>query len=200
MAHFDGASDDDRKLWQTYVFWARQSAKSLPGTQTSGGQTAIADDPANRVDEPLANALQTILFASFTIEYRMKRVLEEMGVVLRKGTTLDPLLRFFWKRLAAVQRIDKQGKCQPPPDWKICEPDLQKLVELRNAIAHADYRRVYRLFTGASSPASLALRLYNSVVEAVKLINIGTGKDNRPRQDIDAYFEPLKVVQFSRLG
>jgi len=194
MARFDGALDDDRKLWHTYVFWARLSAKSLTKTKTLPAQAAIADDPGNRIDETLANALQTILFASFTIEYRMKRVFEEMGVVLRKGTTLDPLLKCFWKRLAAIERLDKQGKCQPPPDWKSCEPYLKRLVKLRNAIAHADYKSVLGFFTDKSSAESLALQLYNSVVDAVKLINIGTGKDVRSRKEIDTYFEPLKVL------
>jgi len=193
MIRFDGNTDDDIKLWHTYVFWARHSAKSLTGIQPRVKQAAMVDDSNNRTSESVANALQTILFSSFVLDYRMRRVLQAMGIDLRPRTTLGPLLNCFWPRLAVIDRLDKNGKCLPPPEWGSCEPDLQHLVRLRNDIVHADYKATLHAFSSASTPDSVACQLYNSVVEAVKLINIGTGYDVRSRTDIDAYFEPLKV-------
>ena len=44
MIRFDGNTDDDIKLWHTYVFWARHSAKSLTGIQPRVKQAAMVDD------------------------------------------------------------------------------------------------------------------------------------------------------------
>jgi len=196
MVRFDGKTDNDIRLWHTYVFLAREPVKSLFAAQPHGKKPAIADDPTNRVKESIAKALQTILFSSFTLEYRMRRVLDELGVILRPNTTLTPLLKNFWIRLAAVDRLDKKGKCLPPPDWRNCESDLKRLVQLRNDIVHADYKDTLRAFSNHGSPESLACQLYNSVVEAIKLINVGTGYDLRSRQHIDTYFDELKVPRY----
>jgi hypothetical protein len=42
-------------------------------------------------------------------------------------------------------------------------------------------------------PASIALEHYNAVIDAIRLINEGTGYDARPAQELAEYFEPLKV-------
>jgi hypothetical protein len=193
MVDFEGNTLEDKKLWNTYVFWAHEPARSLAGSPPQGKQSALADDPKNRVSESLAKALQTILFSSFVLDYRMRRVFEAVGIHLRPRTTLGPLLSCFWPRLAVIDRLDKNGKCLPPPEWSSCEPDLQHLVQLRNDIAHADYKATLQAFSGGPTPDCVACQLYNSVVEAVKLINIGTGYDVRSRGDIDVYFEPLNV-------
>lgn len=193
MVRFDGNTNQDVKLWHTYVFLARESAKTLSTCKATAIQEAIADDPENRIAESTEKALQTILFSSFTLEYRMRRVFHALGVTLRPNTTLTPLLKNFWSRLATIDRIDHNGKCQPPPDWSNCESDLNRLVKLRNKIVHVDYQDTLRAFANCSSPEVLARQLYNSVIEAIKLINVGTGYDVRSRKDIDAYFDKLKV-------
>ena len=150
MVGFDGNTSEDKKLWHTYVFWAYAPARSLAGPPPQGKQPPHAADPNNRLRESLARALQTILFSSFVLDYRMRRVFEAFGLHLRPKTTLGPLLNCFWPRLAVVDRLDKNGKCLPPPEWSICEPDLQHLVRLRNDIAHANYKKTLQAFSGWS--------------------------------------------------
>ena len=42
-------------------------------------------------------------------------------------------------------------------------------------------------------PSESARHFYNAVVEAIKLVNIGTGYETDPRDEVDRYCEPLKV-------
>jgi hypothetical protein len=189
---FEGGRSD-RRLWHTYVFWARRQAMKCEGAITSGTE-AISDNPQNRVPDRLSDALSTVLLSSFMLEYRLRRVLEAMGVQVRMRTTLGPLLDLFWNRLATVPRLDGKGHCAPPPEWKRCERTLRDLVGLRNGLAHADYQRTLGGFGKRRRPGTAALKYYNAVVDAVRLINQGTGSDpQRNANQRRSYFEPLKV-------
>jgi hypothetical protein len=192
MVRFDGNTSEDVKLWHTYLYWARQKAE----TGSSVDQTAklaIVDDPNNRVDPALSSALQTIVFSSFALEYRLKRVLLSMGVSLPPKKTLLPLLQQFWKCLSNIDRLDGQGKCTPPNGWKACIRELEALVKLRNNIAHADYDKTLAYFGSKSDAQAVACQYYNAVVEALRLINLGTGYETPPITEVEEYFKPLRV-------
>jgi hypothetical protein len=60
-------------------------------------------------------------------------------------------------------------------------------------MAHANYEEVVR-FLGGSDSLTRAREYYNAVVDALMLINVGTGYDTRPLDAMKTYFEPLKVV------
>ena len=186
MVAFDGKTPSDVKLWHTYVWWARlQIAAPDP--------RVIVDAPANRIDPALSRALQTVVFSAFALEYRLRRVLEEMGQTVRPRTTLSQLLTLFWIRLGTVDRLDGSGKCAQPAGWNSCEGTLKSLGTLRNSIAHANYDEILKSLRGGD-PTQLAKNYYNAVIEAIKLINIGTGYDTRSRVEIDGYFEVLKAM------
>lgn len=87
MIRFDGNTPDDVKLWHTYIYWAREKAK-FGQIKYKATIQAIADDPNNRVEDSLSLALQTIIFSSFALEYRLKRVLASMGVKLKSKKDL----------------------------------------------------------------------------------------------------------------
>lgn len=189
---FDGTGKDIN-LWHTYVHWAKSHAESCHGA-VSSGTCAIAYDPANRVADDLAAALRTVLFASFMLESRLRRVFDAMGVQLPRNTTLKPLLSSFWLRLGHVQRLDRKGQCTAPPGWRRLERTLTYLVKLCNGLAHANYTETLAAFGKKRRPATAALKCYNAVIDAVRLINQGTGYDaDRTPTEHRRYFEPLKV-------
>ncbi len=191
MPTFDGDTPRDRKLWHTYLYWARERAStSASGVPARG---VIVDEADNRVDATISKALQAILFTSFALEYRLKRVLISLNVPLPQKETLGLLLDKFWGRLASVPRLDGQGSCLPPSDWSTIEPQLKRLVKLRNDIAHANYTDTLQFLSPTSSPTEEARDLYNAAVQAIRLVNEGTGYDTRSRKELDDYFEPLKV-------
>ena len=150
MQKFDGDSPDDRKLWHTYLFLARKHAISSGGKPTST-QPPIIEHVDNRVAEPLAEALQTVLFSSFALEYRLKRAFLVLGVPLKPNETLNPLFDRFWHALKNVDRLDGKGKCAPPLEWQVCQPKLKQLISLRNQMAHANYGEVLIFLGGQRS-------------------------------------------------
>ncbi len=191
MPTFDGDTLPDQKLWHTYLYWARERASTPASGVPAPG--VIVDDADNRVDATISKALQAILFTSFALEYRLKRVLISINVSFRQKETLGPFLDNFWGRLASVARLDGQGSCLPPSDWSTIEPHLKRLVKLRNDIAHANYTDTLQFLSQTSSPTEEARDLYNAAVQAILLVNEGTGYDTRSRKELDEYFEPLKV-------
>ena len=191
MATFDGDSQDDRKLWHTYLYWARERAMTSPSAIPVPG--VIVDDPVNRVDSSIGKSLQAILFSSFAIEYRLKRVLICMNVVFQKKETLGPFLEKFWIRLRAVARFDGCGNCSPPASWQGLEPHLKRLVDLRNNIVHANYTETLNFLSVGTNPQQQARDFYNYVVDAIRLVNEGTGYDTRSNEELDEYFRPLKL-------
>jgi len=193
MIRFDGNTSDDVKLWHTYIHWAREKAR-FGQTKDKATIPAIADDPINRVEDSFSFALQTIVFSSFALEYRLKRVLISMDVKLKSKETLGPLLCKFWPRLSSKNRLDKKGKCSPPTEWNNCLEKLIQLIELRNDIAHANYSETLSSFSGVENPLKMARKYYDSVVDAIRIINIGTGYETRPDEKAKEDFESLKVA------
>jgi hypothetical protein len=186
-----GEKVEDRKLWHTYFYWAREKVLTL--STSDPDESAIIDNPKNRIGVTPSNILQAILFSAFALEYRLKRTLEFMSVKVPKKVTLGPLLDIFWRELSKVDKYEDNVKCSPPGEWKSIKADLTKLVELRNRIAHANYKKTSQIFADESEGIKQALRCYNAVVDAVKLINFGTGYDKRPLNELEEYFKPLKV-------
>jgi len=193
MIRFDGDTRDDVKLWHTYVHWALEKAR-FGQTKDKTTIPAVVDDPINRVEDSLSFALQIIIFSAFALEYRLKRVLISMGVEFGSKETLNPLLKCFWPRLSNKNRLDKKGKCLPPTEWNDCFEDLLQLVELRNDIAHANYCEILSFFSGAETPLKKARKYYHSVVDAIRIINIGTGYEIRPDEEAKEDFKPLRVA------
>jgi hypothetical protein len=192
MTTFDGETQYDRRLWHSYIYLAKRYAIASGG-RTASSTPAIADDPSNRVGEPLVEALQTVLFSAFALEYRLKRVLIAMGQPPRQKDTLTPLFEGFWTTLSHVNRLDGKGRCAPPAEWASCEPTLKELISVRNQMAHANYKDVLE-FLGRTDPLRRARRYYNTLVDAIMLINLGTGYETRPLYEVEDYFRPLKVA------
>lgn len=192
MTTFDGETQYDGRLWQSYINLAKRHAITSGGRAASS-TPAIADDPSNRVGEPLAEALQTVLFSAFALEYRLKRVLIAMGQPPKQKHTLTPLFEGFWMALKHVDRLDGKGKCAPPAQWASCEPTLKELISVRNEMAHANYKEVLK-FLGRTDPLRRARQYYNTLVDAIMLINLGTGYETRPLHEVEDYFRPLKVA------
>ena len=189
---FVGDTPNDRKLWHTYLYWARERVRSMSQPDVPEA-AALVDDPNRRVEASTGKALQAIIFSAFALEYRLKRVLVCMGASFPEKETLKPLLVKFWERLKLIDRWDKSGKCTSPSGWKVIEPVLLRLVELRNDLAHANYKETLQFLSGAANPEQAALQLYNAVIDAIKLVNQGTGIDTTPPEELDRYFEHLKV-------
>jgi hypothetical protein len=190
----DGDTPADKALWYTYLYWARDAAYRALKQAPALDPDVITDDPNRRVDGETAAALQSIIFAAFTLEYRLKRVLRVLQVSYPPKETLGPFLKQFWPRLGSATRFDGGGTCAAPQEWAALERDLNRLVAVRNDLAHANYHDALQFLSESNpSPAAEAARLFNSVVEAIKLINIATGYDTRGRAEIDTYFRPLKV-------
>ena len=152
---------------------------------------AIVDDAANRISEPVSRALQAVLFSAFALEYRLKRVLLANNICVSPKETLKPCLDKFWSRLAAVPRRDGHGLCLPPDEWAAIKPRLDQLVTMRNKLAHADYTEIVRFLESGQDSEQQAKSFYQAVVEAIKLINLGTGYETRPRDEVNEYFRAL---------
>ena len=188
MKAFDGNTEDERRLWHSYVGLARRHAISSGGSATA---PAIVDDPNRLLSDQKMETLQTLLFSSFALEYRLKRVLFEMGRPIPE-ITLSPLFDRFWNELSGVDRLDKNGKCAPPAQWKALEPVLKKLIFLRNKMAHANYEDILK-FLAQPDPPKKSREYYNAVVDAVMLINLGTGYEARSQPEVKKYFSALLV-------
>lgn len=107
---------------------------------------------------------------------------------------MRPFLKQFWGRLRAVPRLDGCGNCSAPAGWQGLEPHLERLVELRNNIAHANYTETLNSLALGANPEQQARDFYNHVVDAIRLVNEGTGYDTRSKVELDEYFRPLKVT------
>jgi hypothetical protein len=178
MANFGGATDDDIKLWNTYLYWARAELAPRSTSDLTIGQ------PAYRISHKRAKALRAIVLTAFVLEYRIKRVYEEVGVTFDHNDTLGRLLQNMRKRLEACQRLDGKGKIRLPSTWPSLYEKLLRLKKARNNIAHAKY---LDLRTTLSLPPSRMLTqaqgMFNSVVRTIRVLNVATGYDTRtPKQ------------------
>lgn len=181
-------------MWHSYLYWARERVLAdAPGPGSVPAAPAIVDDAANRISEPVGRALQAVLFSAFALEYRLKRVLLANNIDVPPTETLRPCLDQFWNRLAKVHRRDGHGLCLPPVEWAAIKPQLDQLVTLRNTLAHANYTKIVRFLESGQDAEQQAKSLYRAVVEAIKLINLGTGYETRPVDEVNEYFRALLV-------
>jgi len=192
MIGIDGVAED-KKLWQTYVYWARRDIKEGPDVEHLA-EEAIADRPSERIPDSLAGAIQSILFSALMLEYRLKRVLTYMGVPLSGKEGLERCLSLIWKKLPEKDRKDGKGKCCQPKEWKNCEPALRALNKFRNKVAHANYNELLNLFEG-KDPVDVARLYYNAVVDATIMLNLCIGYETRPLDKVEKYFRPLRIIK-----
>ena len=183
-----GEKEEDKRLWRTYFHWARQAAHCRPVPNE------VKDKENERLPERQSDSLQLIVFSAFLIEYRMKRALAFMHQRVRERDNLRSLLGFFWKRLESVKRCKGDGYCAPPQGWDQCAKQIEKLSRLRNLIVHADCRNLLVELNEDRAEAT-ARRHYNNVVDAMKLINKGTGYSTGEPSDADEYWDRLKCQE-----
>jgi len=189
---YDGETDADRKLWHTYLYWARQEAR-YPCTDTPMEPKAIVDDQAKRIGDDTAAALRIIVFSCFALEYRLKRILKALKAQFSERENFGKVFSQFWNRLSEKERLDGKGKCIPPSEWSVIETDLKSLIQLRNNIAHANYSETLQFISGSLDPVATARKFYNALVDAIRLVNQGTGYDVRDPEELKEYFGPLRV-------
>lgn len=192
MIDVAGIADADKKLWHTYMFWARAAVDP----RTPSNRALDISRPRRRIRPTDARALQAILFTAFALEYRLKRIYEVLGLRSRRRDTLGTLIANFRRRIEAAARIDGAGAVRLPLDWSRVEKHLSKLNELRNAIAHGNYAKV--IAEGSAKPRALpqiARSSYNVLVDAIRITNGAIGYDQRTRQEAVKYYRQLKVVK-----
>ncbi len=177
MANFGGVNDEDIKLWNTYFYWAR--AELAPGSTSD----LTIGQPANRISHKRAKALRAIVLTAFVLEYRIKRVYEEVGVHFDQNDTLGRLLHSMQKRLEACQRLDGKGKIRLPKTWPRLYAKLLRLKAARNDIAHAKYHQLRAVLSlPPSRMLTQAQRMFNALVSTIRVLNVATGYDNRTPQ------------------
>ena len=192
MVDVAGRADEDRKLWNTYLFWARAAVDS--GTSSKRGLDIAR--PRKRVRATDAKALHAILFTSFALEYRLKRIFEVLGLKPRKRDTLGVLINNFQRRVETATRLDRIDLVRLPPEWSRIHQRLVKLNELRNAIVHGNYAKV--IAEVSSRPRALprlAQTSYNVLVDAIRITNNAIGYDPRTKREGVKYYRRLKVLK-----
>jgi len=187
MVTFDGKQDEDRALWQTYVYWVRERLR-IPSNPN-----VIADNPIRRLPESTSQALQVVLFSAFALEYRVKSVLTYCSASLKPEEHLKSILRTFWQRLLTTQRIDGAGLVVEPPEWAAVVSRLLELADVRNKIAHANRAEILAFINEGSDPLSRARGLFEAAIDGIRIINEGTGYDSEPHDELVARFDLLKV-------
>ncbi len=119
-------SGDDsatEQLWFAYFSAASMPLLALrPGWMRVAGKTgrSTRSSPDPRFLPPCAG----IIFSALTLEYRMKRALEVLGVKLRKNTSFGDLVSCFWSRVGdskfeekrQVRRADRMGSAHAKID------------------------------------------------------------------------------------
>ena len=186
-----GTSDDDRRLWNTYLFWARSAVAPTTFSITS----LDISKPSRRVRATDARALHAIVFTAFTLEYRFKRVYEVLGLKSRNRDTLGTLITNFRRRIEAARRLDGSGLVKLPRGWGRIHTRLIALNNARNAIAHGNYADVLvKLSSRPRALPQLAQTSYNALVDVIRITNSAIGYDLRPAAEARQYYRQLKVL------
>lgn len=186
---YSGDSPDDEKLWFAYFASASQAVVAECPRWKPIGFNELTD-PKMNPDRKLVAAMQSIVGSAFAIEYRMKRVLEVLGVLRKERKSLNELLDCFWCWLSRIRRWDKADLCREPNEWSSLEQKLDELRKVRNDIVHSNREKV--LAALGNDPLNIARELYNTAVEAIKLVNWGTGYTN-DQSASDDYWNRLKL-------
>jgi hypothetical protein len=191
MHRFDGANDLEASVWHTFVRIALDNARRI-GDKRPSTEALVVDDGRYVWPEEARVAIQALLFSAFLLEARLKRVLQQMGRPPSARDGLDAVIKTFWSKLAHVPKISGVGMCSQPPEWALIEADLQQLRQLRNSMAHGNLERVRADLPSDRAP-EVALRMYNSVVQAIALVNIGTGYESETPSAVLSRFSMLHV-------
>ena len=186
-----GETKDDQRLWNTYLYWARGT---LDPTTTKNHVLNISRQ-GQRIPASAATSLQIILFVSFALEYRLRRVYEVLGLRSRKRDGLGILIDNFRKRIEAMPRLDGAGLIRLPPEWARVQARLIELNRLRNALVHGNYASVLR--ETAVNPRKIrqkARASFNALVDTIRIINQAIGYDTGKQRKTRAYYQQLKVL------
>jgi len=187
MVNLAGLTARDGQLWHTYLFWARAAIDP----QTSSNTQLEIAQAKNRLNERQGMALQAIVFSAFALEFRMRRLLEDLGAPIRRRDTLGRLLDVFRLRLEAVNQMGSTQRIQLPPEWHRLERRLKRLSNLRNRIAHANYCEVKQLLR--QRPREVAASSFNAVVDFIRITNAAVGYDKDPPARRRARIVALRV-------
>ena len=180
-----GVDPVDRRLWNSYVFWARNCFGTPPST-------LMISDPDDRISPEKERLLHSLVFSTFALEYRLHSVYETLGLAVRKGDGLWKLLENLERRTNGTRR---NGTLIVFPDeWKEVRVRLQRLLELRNKIAHGQRGPVTALL-GETEPslAKQAVDGYNAVIDAIRIINVAIAYDTKTGDALSSYYAQLQV-------
>jgi hypothetical protein len=138
--------------------------------------------------------LQAILFVAFVLEYRIKRIYDVLGLGYRKRDTLGALLQNFCRRLETAMRLDDKGPIRLPAEWTTIENKLQRVKDLRNDIAHANYRSVTKILPkDARRSRVIARDSFNALIDAIRITNQAVGYEHRSAKQAKHDFSKLKI-------
>ncbi len=182
-----GTSVGDRRLWNTYVYLARTAF-----TEAVPGDLIIASANA-RVSARNQSSLEAVLFSAFALEYRLRSVYSALGLSVRRRDGLWDLLSNLELRARSVPGFHGRA-IRFPAEWKRVLPRLQRLLELRNLIAHGHTTKVRALISSRwPSMRREARRCYNAFIDGVRIINIAIGYESLRGAELRAYYSALKV-------
>jgi len=182
-----GDKSRDQRLWNSYVYWARAAFPGdLPATMSIKNARA-------RIGTQQQSSLQAIVFSTFALEYRLRSVYAALGLGTRRRDGLWDLASNLEVRTRSVSGLN--GKpVRFPAEWRRVLPRVQRLLELRNSIAHGNAPRVGDLLAAQGPSIKVqARRGYNAFIDAVRVINIAIGYEDRRGADLRAYYAALKV-------
>ena len=181
-----GAEPEEQLLWNSYVYWAR-SAFGEPAPDL------IVADPTSRLAPQDDKLLHALVFTTFALEYRLRSVYELLELPVRKNDGVSKLIENLERRTAGMQR---KGKAITfPSEWKDLRKRLQKLLELRNKIAHGQRAPVSELLNATDPPLKTqAIDGYNALIDAIRIINVAISYDTREGDELDEYYAQLQVA------
>jgi hypothetical protein len=185
-----GRTADEQKLWNTYLFWARV----VLDTSTTQRRGLVISRGSNRLPRSTSGHLQAIVFIAFALEYRIKRIYEELGLAHRKRDTLGVLLDNFRRRVETANRLDVTRQVRLPGEWASIEARLKRLNSLRNTIAHANYQQLVEILPqDARRSRALSRSYFNALVDMIRVTNKAIGYDSAPRREAQRYYRKLKI-------
>ncbi len=165
MAEISGESENDKRLWFTYLYWPREILKNYRSYAR-----AEVDKKSRRFDKKYSDSLQSILFSCMVVEYRIKRTFEYKGIKYRKRDTFGTLIDIIWTKLENVTTDKSIRKCTKPKGWNAFQKDLSHWVEVRNALVHGNYTKIQTLIPKEKAITE-AKKCYNNMVELTKILN-----------------------------
>jgi hypothetical protein len=165
MTEISGESENDKKLWFTYLSWPREILKNY----RPHGRAEV-DEKSRRFDKKYSDSLQSILFSCMVMEYRIKRTFEYKGIEYRKRDSFGTLIDILWTKLENVNTEKSKKKCKMPKRWPTFHKRLEHWVEVRNALVHGNYTKIQGLVPKEKAITE-AKKCYNNMVELIKILN-----------------------------